>query len=505
MAARTSLRSRLLAAIVLVTVGTLVLSAGLTFVVTEVAARRRAFSSAQADLERRAPDTAQAVIDVQNEFAKAQRSPGTTGTTAPANAPRAAVRKLLQGTLRLTDGTLVYVTPQGRIVEEPGAGGSARPLQATDLPEGVTPQDLDVAALQDGQQLSGRSGRFVFVAQPLPKPTGGGGAVPVVVLSRKVEYQPIGAAGGVFIVVALLTLGVAVLVSVWLARRLTSPLKRMDATAQAIAGGDLSARVDLGSHPNDEMADLARALNGMAERLEAARGQERAFLLSVSHDLRTPLTSIRGYADAIIDGTVEGSNDRIRAATVIQAEALRLERLVADLLDLARIDAHEFSLRPHPCDAGAIVRTTVAGFNPAADEVGVALTCDPPALTADVDAQRLGQIVANLTENALKYANSRVIVQAVAHGDMLAIAVDDDGPGIEVAEIDHVFDRLYTSRTSPGRKVGTGLGLAIVRELSAAMGGSVRAERLEPHGTRITVGLPVLTTVTAMGAPITQP
>jgi len=488
-AARTSLRSRLLAAIVLVTVGTLVLSAGLTFVVTEVAARRRAFSSAQADLERRAPDTAQAVIDVQNEFAKAQRSPGATGTTAPVNGPRAAVRKLLQGTLRLTDGTLVYVTPQGRIVEEPNSG-AARPLQTADLPEGVTPQDLDVAALQNGQQVSGRSRRFVFVAQPLPKPAGNGGAVPVVVLSRKVEYQPTGAAGGVFIVVALLTVGVAVLVSVWLARRLTSPLKRMDATAQAIAGGDLSARVDLGSHPNDEMADLARALNGMAARLEAARGQERAFLLSVSHDLRTPLTSIRGYADAIIDGTVEGSNDRIRAATVIQAEALRLERLVADLLDLARIDAHEFSLRPHPCDAGAIVRTTVAGFNPAADEVGVALTCDPPALTADVDAQRLGQIVANLTENALKYANSRVIVQAVAHGDTLAIAVDDDGPGIEVAEIDHVFDRLYTSRTSPGRKVGTGLGLAIVKHAAKALGGTISVESVWQQGTTMSVELP---------------
>ena len=122
----------------------------------------------------------------------------------------------------------------------------------------------------------------------------------------------------------------------------------MGTTAGAIAAGDLGARVDLGKHPDDELADLGRALNAMAAELEVARHGERQFLLSVSHDLRTPLTSIRGYADALTDGTIPATDEQRRAGAVIAAEANRLERLVADLLDLARLDAHQFSLSPRP-------------------------------------------------------------------------------------------------------------------------------------------------------------
>ena len=264
----------------------------------------------------------------------------------------------------------------------------------------------------------------------------------------------------------------------------------MQQTARRIAAGDLSARADLGSQRNDEMTDLGRALNAMAAQLEHARGLERDFILSVSHDLRTPLTSIRGYAEALADGTLDDVDGRKKAAEIIGAESRRLERLVADLLDLARLDAHEFSLTPRPVDAGEVVHAAALAFGPAADELGVAMHVDAPEpVPADADPERLGQIVANLVENALKYATSRIDVTAAPDGQVV-VRVQDDGPGVSALDLPHVFDRLYASRTVPGRKVGTGLGLAIVRELSVAMGGTVWAEPGD-QGTRFLVRLPL--------------
>jgi two-component system sensor histidine kinase BaeS len=230
----------------------------------------------------------------------------------------------------------------------------------------------------------------------------------------------------------------------------------------------------------------------MAGDLEDARGHERAFLLSVSHDLRTPLTSIRGYAEAIADGTVQGADHRIRAAEVISSESRRLERLVADLLDLARLDTHQFSLQPGPIDARGVVAQAVEAFRPAAAELGVSLSVGSGApIPATGDGQRLAQIVANLVENALSFAAARVDVEARADGARFTVRVVDDGPGIAPDDLPHVFDRLYTSRTTPGRTVGTGIGLAIVRELADAMGGAAWAEPVEPAGTCFVVELPL--------------
>jgi two-component system sensor histidine kinase BaeS len=265
-------------------------------------------------------------------------------------------------------------------------------------------------------------------------------------------------------------------VAAYLARRMTRPLAAMETTARSIAGGDLSARVDETHVRDDELGSLANAINAMARDLDVARGHERAFLLSVSHDLRTPLTSIRGYAEAIADGTVQGMDARIRAADVISSESRRLERLVADLLDLARLDAHQFSFHAAPIDAQPVVTDTVEAFEPAAAEIGVELAVvDGPPVPMVADAQRLAQIVANLVENALKFASARVSVGVRDVGGVVELHVDDDGPGIAPADLPHVFERLYTSRTAPGRTLGTGIGLAIVR--SGAGHGRRRARR----------------------------
>jgi two-component system sensor histidine kinase BaeS len=234
----------------------------------------------------------------------------------------------------------------------------------------------------------------------------------------------------------------------------------------------------------------------MAAQLERSRGLERQFLLSVSHDLRTPLTSIRGFAEAIADGA---ATDQGQAATVIAAEARRLERLVGDLLDLARIDARRFSFDIRPTDVAEVVTDTAEGFRPAAEEAGVDLqiatdgaTDDAGARRARTDPDRLAQVVANLVENALKFASTTIRVEVTARDRGIVVAVDDDGPGIDDADLPHVFDRLYVSARPPARAVGasSGLGLAIVQELVAAMGGQVRAQRAPSGGSRVELSLP---------------
>jgi two-component system sensor histidine kinase BaeS len=227
----------------------------------------------------------------------------------------------------------------------------------------------------------------------------------------------------------------------------------------------------------------------MAASLERVRVLEQQFLLSVSHDLRTPLTSIRGYAEAIIDAAAEPQ----AAAGVIRSEANRLERLVADLLDLAKLQTKGFSFSIAPIDLSERARSDTSGFVPAAQTRGLTIRCDsdsPVVVLADPD--RLSQIIGNLIENALRYARQSVVVTvgwAGAHG---IVTVDDDGSGIPAADLPHVFERLYVAREQPTRRESSsGLGLAIVKELSEAMGGRVLAGSTERGGARFSVYLPL--------------
>ncbi|MDQ4097257.1 MAG: HAMP domain-containing histidine kinase, partial [Actinomycetota bacterium] len=255
-----------------------------------------------------------------------------------------------------------------------------------------------------------------------------------------------------------------------------------------IAAGDLATRVPIDRADGEELAGLAESINTMAASLERSRGLERQFLLSVSHDLRTPLTSIRGYAEALADGRAP---DPSQAATVILTESRRLERLVRDLLELAKLDARRFSLDVRATDVGEILADTAEGFRPAAEKAGVDLGVEEdgegasPVAAADPD--RLAQVVANLVENALKYARSSIAVGAAHSDGHVHVWVEDDGPGIPAEDLPRVFEPFYRSTRAPTREVGTGLGLAIVQELVGAMGGGVRAEPGTNGGTRIVV------------------
>jgi two-component system sensor histidine kinase BaeS len=464
--------------------GVLVLSAAATAVLY----RQTSTNSAIHDLRRKAPGAANAIekLDLFQRAANTNRPNRANGQFAK------RLRNSIAATLRVSGASLVRISSSGQVLEGIGPFVGNANAAVLELPKGISPDDLNVDALLVGREQSGRRDRIVFVAEPLkPRTIQTATFTPVLVLTQEIESQPLGRVGPFFLLAGSLTFIVAAVVAFYLARRLTRRLAAMQDTAGRIAGGDLSARVDLGSNPDDELASLARSLDGMAAQLEAAQGMERDFLLSVSHDLRTPLTSIKGYAEALAEGAVDGHDAQRHAAQVIAAEARRLERLVADLLDLARLNAHEFSLTPQPVDACEVVTEAVDAFRPSAEELGVDLRISANGpVPADADPERLGQIVANLVENALKYARGQVTVGVVQTNGLIELRIDDDGPGIDPSELSRVFERLYMSRTAPGRRVGTGLGLAIVRELAAAMGGTAEAQRLDGRGTRFVVRIP---------------
>jgi two-component system sensor histidine kinase BaeS len=377
----------------------------------------------------------------------------------------------VQVALRLEDGAVLCF---GSTCRAPGV-----------IPSGLTQADLRLSRLQAGKLVTGTHGRLAFAAAGAPR----NGDLMVVVLTRRLD-PPHGILGPWFFVMVALTLLVAVAVAANLGRRLTRPLREAEAATGRIASGDLAVRVPEHAADGDELVSLARSINAMAEGLERSRGLERQFLLSVSHDLRTPLTSIRGFAEALSEGKAP---DPAHAASIISAEARRLERLVGDLLELAKLDARRFSLDVRGTDVAEVVADTAEGFRPAADAAGVALVVGAagPAgdLTAAADPDRLAQVVANLIENALKFATGAISVGTGRAGEAVTVWVEDDGPGITAEDLPHVFEPFWSAKRSPARQVGSGLGLAIVAELVAAMGGTVQAEPVARGGTRMVVTL----------------
>jgi two-component system sensor histidine kinase BaeS len=275
--------------------------------------------------------------------------------------------------------------------------------------------------------------------------------------------------------------GLAAVISFFVARSISQPLRRVASVTRAIAADE--SHEPLPQESTAELSALADAFNHMAERLAASRDAERNFLLSVSHELKTPLTAIRGYAE----GLGEGAFSPEEAAAVITLESGRLERLVRDLLDLARMNRSEFSVRVEPVDLAEIAREVVRRHEGAARGFAVDLAIEGGESWVDADADRVLQVASNLVENALREtpAGGRVTI-AVSGGSLV---VGDTGPGIPPEDVPHAFERFYLyDKVGRDRPVGSGLGLAIVKQLATAMGGSVRVES-GPGGTSFTVAL----------------
>lgn len=296
--------------------------------------------------------------------------------------------------------------------------------------------------------------------------------------------------GLVLVQAALIGLVVAGLAGVAVSRTIARPLQRLSVAAHAVAGGDYTHRV--AEQGATEFKQVAGAFNHMSEQVQLTNQAQRDLLANVSHDLKTPLTSIQGFSQAIMDGTAP---DPAKAAAIINEEAGRLGRLVTLLTELARIRAGRLTMRQDALDLKAMVTAMAEKIDVVAQKKDITLTVDAaPVPVVRGDGDRLAQVVNNLLSNAVKYTPSggRVLVRVAPARGGVVVAVRDTGVGIPAADLSRVFERFYQVDKARGPARGHGLGLAITHEIVTAHGGEITVDSAgRDQGSTFTVWLPV--------------
>lgn len=326
----------------------------------------------------------------------------------------------------------------------------------------------------------------------LTRPAYSGGRL-AAVLSAGEPLEPVERAqhevAKTFAVAGSLTLAAALIASYLFAARISRPLRKMSVIAARVDAGDLSPRMHKGG-PHDEIRILADAFDHMLNRLEDAFARQRAFVSDASHELRTPLTVIRGQLEVLAREKNPSPEDVRHVERLVRVELARMQRLVDDLLLLARADERDF-LHKDTVAMPQFVEDLVEGMRKTADRDFDLGAVPRGELAADPD--RIAQALRNLLVNAIEHTASggTVAVSVTARDGRLMFAVEDDGPGIPPEERKRIFDRFH--RTDPARtrsSGGTGLGLAIVQAVVEAHGGSVRADQSSLGGARIAFDLP---------------
>jgi signal transduction histidine kinase len=286
----------------------------------------------------------------------------------------------------------------------------------------------------------------------------------------------------------------AALLAAIIARSVSRPLRTMAGAAEAVARGDYDQHVPL--EGPDEVQRVAGSFNSMAAQVKATQAAQRDFVANVSHDLKTPLTAISGWSQALLDGAAETPEERRRAAETINDEAGRMARLVNELLDLARMESGQLQLTQRRVDLSEIVADVYRSQLPRARAKEIELALDAPQpLPVLGDPDRLIQVFTNLADNALAYSppGGEVRLMTRAVDGWVEGVITDTGPGIPDEELPRVFERFYRLEKSRARGEngrGSGLGLAIVYELVTAHGGQVQVSSEVSRGSAFVVRLP---------------
>lgn len=416
--------------------------------------------------------------------------------TAAASLPLVSLAVDLQvrRTLTAEATTLAAASPavRDRAVAASGPGGTRLALVAPDgtlrgPARALIPPNLRTrldTPLSTTVDVGGR--QFVLVSRPMA----GGGAV---IAAQRVDDVQQTSRAIVLSVLAALAIGlfVAIGVGALLARATARPLRATAALARRIAAGERG--LDIPPQPVTEVDDVASALTTLDRALASSEARQREFLLSVSHELRTPLTAVRGYAEALADGMIAPEEMSSVGSTLV-AETTRLDRFVSDLLELARLEADDFTLSPTDVDAAALVADAGLAWSGRARGMQVELTASPGASALlHTDPMRARQLLDGLIENALRAvpAGGHVIV---ARPDACSIEVRDDGPGLTADDLAHVFDRgVLHDRYRATRSVGTGLGLSIAVRLATRLGATLSAGRAPEGGASFRVTFPSAT------------
>jgi signal transduction histidine kinase len=307
---------------------------------------------------------------------------------------------------------------------------------------------------------------------------------------------------------ALSALLVSIVIAWWLASTITRPMVQITRASEEMARGNLDPQLTL-PETTDEVGRLSKAFTTMAREVARSNRTMRDLLANVSHDLRTPLTSISGFAGALVDGTLSGTEGAKEAGRIIGEEAERMRRLVEDLLYLGRIESGDLSLQRDPVDVAELARAAQARFSFRAQEGGINFDVQAhEPITILGDPHRIGQVLDNLIENAFKYTppTGRVEVSASLDGGKMAtgragrgprtaiLSVHNTGSYIPPEEAERVFERFYQVDKARAGTRGSGLGLAIAREIVQAHGGTIDLQSSPQSGTRFIVRIPALET-----------
>lgn len=362
----------------------------------------------------------------------------------------------------------VLADASGQIVVGRMPGAANRPLSQFELERGVP---LKV----DGQVV----GWLLSPGPPMVRGDPGG-----------FERTFLGRVNQAILFSTLGAVAIALLLSALLARTLTQPIRELTAATQAVAKGDLGRQVSVRS--GDELGELAASFNRMSADLAQASALRRQMTADIAHELRTPLSLILGYTEALSDGKLQGTPETF---DIMHDEAKRLKRLVDDLRTLSLADAGELPLVRQPIAPQALLEQVALAYAAQAEEQNVWLQVkaapDLPAI--DVDRDRMTQVLGNLVGNALRYTPGGGQITLAAEPDQgrVRLTIQDTGAGIAPEDLAHIFDRFYRGDKSRSREQGeSGLGLAIARSIVEMHGGTITAASAVGRGTTFTITLP---------------
>lgn len=458
-----SFATRLRWSFLLLTVATTVVAAILTVILV----RRANESDTREQVQTLATVAAQEVADqVTSQLDSSEGDVGRILTLVP----------FLQRSLSIQNAEIVRVAPSGVATVRGGSLDAGGRLPTT----GVAVSTIDDLVRNNGTEfvVSNDNAALAMALVPLSKADaevlGLGDDVVVVVAASELGTAGLGSAGTALLIAGAVAILVALLLSEFLSRRVRRPLAAVASAAREISTGHLGARVELPSGADREVTDVANTIDEMAGRLGDAQRERQQFLVDVSHEFRTPLTAIVGYAELFSDGLLTEEDDVRQAGSVFGREAERLRRLTDDLLVQARLDAGEMTVSMELLDLAAVADEVVAASTPEAQRLGIALVVKKASVLVMADRVRLHQVIGNLVDNAMSFATHRVEVTVQLDAGTAMLMVTDDGVGLG-QHADQVFDRSFSTDRSSDRRGNAGVGLTVVAQLVQAMSGSVTA------------------------------
>jgi signal transduction histidine kinase len=354
------------------------------------------------------------------------------------------------------------------------------------LPKGITAAVKGVFKTTDGKI-------YLYAAYPLTRQSLPLTSVDTLVLAtpRPGIMTVVGTFIWPLLLAAAFALVVSLIIAIFLARSIYRPLAKVTKAAQQISTGDYSQRIK--PEGPKEIKELGDSFNRMTEDVEQAQLKLRHFVADVSHELRSPLTSIQGFAQALIDGTAADDATKLKAAQIISEESRRLKYQVDELLELSRMQSNQIKFHKDPVLIGEILEqcTEMLAIQAKQKQVTLELTAESK-LTVIGDADSLEQVFLNLLDNAVKNSPNGGKIRVVSsrsEGNFARITVSDQGPGIHPDHLAHVFERFYQVT---GARTGVGLGLAIAKEIVMAHRGTIEASSTPGEGAVFTVTLPLV-------------